>query len=96
MSLPSWSHALKIGDIITENKTGQKYEIHTRNQIASYYSPDSLPYAVPAYLFTIRKKGNTGHFKTSYSDDYIEANFTPEKYRETPLYRSLQGQNGKS
>jgi len=91
MALPSWSHALKKGDIIIKKDSGVKYEVKERMQIASYFTPDSMPYAIPAYVFTVRETGDKEFYTISFSDDLLEEQFKPEKYRETPLYKVLKG-----
>jgi len=90
MALPSWSHALKKGDIIIKKENGLKYEIKERIQIASYFTPDSLPYAIPAYIYTVREKDSDGFYTINLSDDLLEEEYAPEKYRDTPLYKLLK------
>ncbi len=92
MSIPKWSHALKIGDLLTEDKTGVKYEVKDRLTMGSYFSPNSMPYAIPHYTFTIVEYQGSRSYHLTYSDDILEEYFTPVIYRETPLYKKLQGE----
>ena len=77
MALPSWSHTLKIGDIVIQKDSGEKYEISNILQSGSYYTPDSLPYSLPHYVFTIRITNSETNV-LSFSDDLIEEQFNPE------------------